>query len=127
MERLYKWEVVETRTVFKDECDYIESELRLNHYGIRTRVKISQEGCLELWVPMKDVEVAKAVLSKEVKEIVDEQKEFYHVFDEQLGYKRKRQHSKKYGIKSHFLEAKRYAWMGFMILILLLLFKFFRF
>ena len=127
MERLYKWEVVETRTVFKDEYDYIELELKLNHYGIRTRVKINQEGHLELWVPMKDAEIARAVLSKEVKEIIDEQKEFYHVFDEQLGYKNKRQHLKKYGIKPHFLEAKRYAWIGLMILILLLLFKFFRF
>lgn len=127
MERLYKWEVIEIRTVFTDECDYIDSELRLNHYGIRTRVKINEAGSLELWVPMKDAEISRAVITNEVNEIIDVQKEFYHVFDEQLSYKNKNLYKNKYGIRVHFLAARRYSWIGFMILILLLLFKFIRF
>ncbi|GAU78799.1 hypothetical protein [Fusibacter sp. 3D3] len=127
MERLYKWALIDTRVTYKDEGDYIDSELRLNRYGIRTRVQINEAGALELWVPLKDAEVARAVIAGEVKEIIDVQKELYHVFDEQLTYKNKNLYKVKYGIKARFLAARRYSWIGFMILILLLLFKFIKF
>ncbi|MBF4694587.1 hypothetical protein [Fusibacter ferrireducens] len=127
MERLYKWEIIETRTTYKDEYDYIDSELRLNHYGIRTRVKKNEAGSLELWVPAKDAEIARAVITKEVKEIIDVPKSFYHVFDEQMGYKNKNLYKNKYSVKMHFLAARRYSWIGFLILVLLLLFRFVRF
>ncbi len=127
MERLYKWIVIRSTEVYEDEKYYIDYELRLNHYGIRTRVKVSEDGKLELWVPLKDSEIAEAVISKEVKEIIDETPEFYHVFDEQLNYRNKKLYENKYAIKIHFLSAKRYSWIGILVLILLLLFKFVKF
>lgn len=127
MEKLYKWVMIRAVENYKDERYFIDQELRLNHYGIRTKVKIGENNSLELWVPYKDAEIAEAVITKEVKEIIDEKPDFYHVFDEQLKFKNKKLYENKYAIKLHFLSAKRYSWIGILVLILLLLFKFIKF
>ena len=127
MERHYKWEVIESKTTFKNECDFIEFELQLDHYGIRTRVQVSEKGHLELWVPMKDAEIARAVITNEVKEIICEPKESYREFDERLNFRNKRLYQNKYKINLNIMTARRYGWLGLMVLILLLLFRFFRF
>lgn len=127
MERLYKWERVSLASKTSGEKGFIEEEMKLNQYGIRTRVILNEVHLPELWVPMKDIEVANALIHDEVTDIVDEPKDLYHVFDSTLKFKNKRLYENRFPINIKFTAIRRYSWFGILVLILLILFRFIRF
>ena len=125
LNHLYEWQLLaEDKMAVDDHC-FIEFEKKLTTSGIRTRVlpRVQGDG-FDLWVPMKDYEVAFALYKGEAKAIIDAPKELYHVFSDDLSFKNKVLYEDKYKIN---LPLGRYRWLFILSLILIIMLMIFRF
>lgn len=122
--RLYQWVVI-AQEVNVDLEKLKAFELKLFHLGIRLRTEKHDE-VLELWVPLKDADVARDLWSGEVTEVHTTYHELYHIFDEELSYKNDSLYEDKYKNTNRKLR----RWNGVLMLVILaailLLFKFTR-
>jgi len=145
--KLYQWEVVK---VSEDPQVLYELELMLLAHAYKTKIEsqdklISEVGEIKrfalsydsvnktgkknsnvhcLLVPSKDAIVVKALLSGEVKEIIDVPKDKYYVFRNDLSAKREKKNWQRYsGTRKHF-RTRYYMYMGVLIIVLLAFFKY---
>lgn len=127
---LYQWKILAEDKQAKDDACFFETEKVLYEIGIRTRVekrvdedgKGDGEGYL-LLVPLKDFEVAYALYSGEVKRVITEPKETYHVFEDDLSYKNKNLYRNRYENLVCKRNSRRYLYLGIAIAIMLFLLK----
>lgn len=127
MERLYEWKCLREKVDESEMSVFVDTEVILNKSNIRTRVERSQFGGVKLMVPLKDFQLADDLISGSVTEIIDSPKEYYHVFDENLKYKNKGLYNTKSPLGLKYTMLRRYTWVGILVLLLLVLFRFIRF
>lgn len=128
IEELYKWEPIDTiEKTEKEEC-FLQEELKLANYGIRTKVEINHSQLTaSLLVPLKDAEVARDLLFNGVYEIIDLPVETYHVFEKDLSYKNEALYEDKYHRNLKGIRIRSYIIMAFVLLMMLLFFRFVKF
>ena len=128
LEHLYEWVIVHTKEEAINLGCYLEEEKRLMQHGIRTRVLANDHGdgfCL--WVPMKDYEVADALLSGRVKVVIDIQREIYHVFEDNLTFKNDKLYKNPYQNTFKFNKFRSYLIMAFGIVMVIIVYLFVKF
>ncbi len=128
LEHLYEWVIVHTKEDAIELASYLEEEKRLMQHGIRTRVLPNEQGegfCL--WVPMKDYEVADALLSGRVKVVIDIQREIYHVFEDNLTFKNDKLYKNPYQNIFKFNKFRSYLIMAFGIVMVIIVYLFVKF
>lgn len=123
-ERFYKWSMlIEDLDAESDTC-FFEFEKTFLTVGIRTRVKKNETSGYSLWVPAKDYEYAHAFYTGEVKEIITNHHEIYHVFDKDMTFNNKALYVNKFAglVKNH--KWKYYVTIGILLLMMFLIVKF---
>jgi len=140
---LYQWEVVE---VARDEQMLYEMERLLLEHDYKTRIEtlayLASEGkelkrfvlpphidgvssqMYGLLVPSKDAEVVRALLTGEVQSIIDVPKDKYYVFSNDLSPKREKKSWQHRSDGKRNFRSRYYMYMGFLIVILLIVFKY---
>lgn len=128
LEHLYVWKMIDEKKGEYEESCYMDEELKLMHYGIRTKVvSIEDAGGYSLWVPLKDFEVAYDLLHGYVKEVIDIPKETYHVFEMDLSYRNKALYEDKYKVNQKYIRSRNYFLLGLILLAVFTLLKFVKF
>lgn len=128
LEYLYEWVIVDTKLEATDLSCYLEEEKRLMQHGIRTRVLPNdQDKGFCLWVPMKDYEVASALISGRVKTVIDIPREIYHVFEDNLTFKNDNLYKNPYQNIFKFNKFRSYLIMAFGIVLVIIVFLFVKF
>ena len=122
LKNLYEW-----REVLKaDEPEKLyEREDFLRKWYFKTRI-ISVEDHYSLQVPLKDSETALAILNEEVSAIITEPREHYYVFNEDLSYKHSFEPKHNYGVSKRYMRMARYSFVGVVIILILLFFRFYK-
>lgn len=128
LEHLYEWKLLdEKKGDYKESC-YMNEELKLMHYGIRTKVFSIQEAKgYSIWVPLKDFEVAWDLFHEHVKEVIDVPRETYHVFEMDLSYKNKSLYEDKYKVSQKYIRNRNYFLLGLILLVVFTVLKFVKF
>jgi hypothetical protein len=146
-EKLFQWEVVE---ISEEASRLYDMERSLLEHAYKTRIETLETLMAEvdemkrvvlpadlykdtpaenvklhcLLVPSKDARVVKALLTGEVKDIIDVPKDKYYVFRNDLSTKREKKSWQRYsGSRKHF-RTRYYMYMGILIIILLTFFKY---
>lgn len=128
LEYLYEWKLLDEKKGNYEESCYMEEELKLMHYGIRSKIiPLKDENGYAIWVPLKDFEVAWDVFHNNVKEVIDLPKETYHVFEKDLSYRNKSLYENKYKVSHKYMRSKYYFYLGIILLSLFALFRFVKF
>jgi len=127
LEMLYKWIVIKKDESSDSNKIFIEEEKLLDRYNIKTRVSKIESGGYELLVPLKWEEISRGLINGSIKSIYDKASDHYHVFDEDLTYKNKGLYEKPYTISKNNMKTRRYMYLGFVILALLMFLKFVEF
>lgn len=128
LEHLFEWVIVHTNQEATDFSFYLEEEKRLMQHGIRTRVLPNDQGggyCL--WVPMKDYEVSNALITGDVKVIIDTPREIYHVFEDNLTFKNEKLYKNPYQNIFKFNKFRSYLIMAFGVVMVIIVFLFVKF
>lgn len=122
LSHLYQWRVIYCS---ERESDVYDKEIFLSKHHFKTRVKKenSESAGYELSVPEKDALIAVELITGEISGIIDVPKDRYYVFNEDLTRRREMKFN-PYGLKRNHLRAKYYMMMGFLLIVLLALFRF---
>ena len=124
MHFLYQWKILSEEEQATDEACFFETEKALFEIGIRSRVEKRMVGNgYSLSVPLKDFEVAHALYSGEVKRVITEPKETYHVFEDDLSYKNKNLYRNRYENLVCKRNSRRYLYFGIAIVVMLFFLK----
>ncbi len=128
LKHLYEWKMLDEKKGDYEESCYMDGELKLMHYGIRSKiVPLKNASGYAIWVPLKDFEVAWDVFHNNVKEVIDIPRETYHVFDKDLSYRNKSLYENKYKVSQKFVRSRNYFLLGLILLALFTLLKFVKF
>lgn len=124
-ERLYMWKVVASDKSAEVDTVFIEFEKTMAEHGIRTRVEKCDDGIgYDLSVPLKDYDVAYGIYSGEVHGIIDKPGEVYHVFEDDLTFKNVSLYNKPYQGIFKYNRLKNFLFIGLVLIIMLIIFKF---
>ncbi len=120
-DKLYKWQCIANGR--KNENDYLQIEIELGHYHIRTQV-IEETHGYSLYVPMKDAEVAKDYMDSNVMGVFTTPYEDYHVFDKSLHYKNDAFYKERYPKNPKTVTIRRLTLILIVLVAVLLLLKY---
>ncbi|MDK2867629.1 MAG: hypothetical protein PWP51_2501 [Clostridiales bacterium] len=132
--RLRHWQI-HTRVVEKTESStggmllMTDSGRDVKWFSHQTSAYDADKATEHSWwlqVPLKDGETASALLSGTVKEIIDQPKESYYIFNDDLSIKRPYETRGHYGIPKRFVNPWRYTLLGVIIAGMLIFFRFYR-
>lgn len=128
LEHLYEWKLLDEKKGDYEESCYVDEELKLMHFGIRSRVVPLKDGKgYSIWVPLKDFEVAWDLFQDLTKEVIDLPRETYHVFDRDLSYRNKTLYEDKYKVNQKYIRSRNYFLLGLVLLAVFTLLKFVKF
>lgn len=121
---LYRWEVLDVNGEGQNENCFLESEVFLHKRGIRTRVQPTEEGPgYTLWVPLKDIEVARDLYSGAVRECYTLPVETYHIFEKDLSFKNERLYDDKYKDRMKATRIRNFALLAVVLVVLFVLLR----
>ncbi|MBE0449917.1 MAG: hypothetical protein IBX70_03635 [Clostridia bacterium] len=128
LEHLYKWKLLDEKKGDYEESCYMNEELKLMHFGIRSKiVPLEDSRGYSIWVPLKDFDVAWDLFHDLTKEVIDSPIETYHVFDLDLSYKNKALYKDKYKVNQKYIRGRNYFLLGLVLLAVFTLLKFVKF